>query len=101
MASLTLHPNYRQQILDEIYDRYKKTGIITTETEKEYKALVDNELLMIIMPELNVISEEFIRNKDTFRREEDVNELAITASLVLFKLKIFLESKGIELEVQI
>lgn len=40
-----------------------------------------NQILEKLMPEINNASDQFIRNKDTFRRQEDCNEIAIALAL--------------------
>jgi len=53
-------------------------------TDKHYKALLSkgNNILEKIMPDLNKISDERIkRTNKNYRREEDVNEIAIALAL--------------------
>jgi hypothetical protein len=53
-------------------------------TGEEYKELRDQgeKLLTILLPDLNRISEEFVRPKESYRRKEDFDEMCVALVLM-------------------
>ncbi len=92
-----LHPKLRQRILNNLYDKYKKSGLIQVENIQELQALTDSDLYSVVSNELIEISKTYNLRKEG---NDNKDEVSIALSILVFKLKLLLESNGVILDLR-